>query len=221
MDIVEYTDSPQTHAGSFMDKVVPGVTEDECGYTRLQRELDGYEKLRHCLVQSGSTSRQSLSHGHVDISEYSDSNVTTRAESMETESQSGHICSQSEYEGYVGIVDYSKSSKSLDQGLNNVTVPKETEEDTNQSQYAGHVDVVDYAESFTSYSETSKNKNNFWELQRDLNPLIRRARHLDMLTSQNTLIPYNLHLNDPQTKRLQWKWRMKTSSPSSNIRLTE
>ena len=220
VDIVEYTDSPQTHAGSFMDKAVPGVTEDECGYTRLQRELDGYEKLRHCLVQSRSTSHQSLSHGYVDISEYSDSNVTTRAGSMETESQSGHICSQSQYEGYVGIVVYSKSTKSLDQGLNNVTVLKETEEDANQRQCAGHVDIIDYAESFTSYSETSKNKDNFWELKRDLNPLIHRARHLDMLTSQNTLIPYNLHFNDQQTNQLPWRRKTKTS-PSSNIRVTE
>ena len=157
--IVEYTDSPQTHPESFMDKVVSAVTEDEFGYTRLQKELDGYEKLRHGLMQtedhSGSTYPQSLSHGYVDISEYNDSNVTTPAGSMETEGKSGNTLTDSQYEGYVGIVDYPNSLKFTYQSS------QEAEEDIHQSQYAGHVDVVDYAETSASYSETLKNKDNF------------------------------------------------------------
>ena len=74
--IVEYTDSLQiqTH-GDITDVVVSSSTEDESGYTRLQRELPGYEKLRHPALKSDvdepeNTSLQSLSRGYVAVPEY-------------------------------------------------------------------------------------------------------------------------------------------------------
>ena len=74
---------------------------------------------------------------------------------METEGKSGNTLTESQYEGYVGIVDYPNSLKSTYQSS------QEAEEDIHQSQYAGHVDMVGYAETSASYSETSKNKDKF------------------------------------------------------------
>ena len=166
--VMEYTDSLQTQThGDFIDIVVSSPVEDEFGYTRLQKELPGYEKLHHepDVDESENTSLQSLSQGYVDVSEYSDphpsKNDTCQTESIRTEIQLGNNHLQSRYEGYVDYVDYTDSFKTPAQSLKNIKVSKATREDAPQGLHAGYVDVVDYIE--TSEPRGSNNKDEFLE----------------------------------------------------------
>ena len=132
---MEYTDSIENQpSGSFTNEAVPTVPEDGFGYTRLRRKLSGYEKLRHPALmtddESANTSLQSLS---MDISEYNDLN---QSENGVTYNKSDKVGPQSQYDGYVGTLDYPETLETF----NNIGDSKETQEEPQQNQYAGYVD---------------------------------------------------------------------------------